>query len=248
MSGVIGASYVAPETAYLPFNGTTNIGFIDNGATGYTTQYALVLKMAALPATNAGWPVPGHLSYSGAGPIWNNVTEASQLQNASPTQHRHVGFTTVGGINTNRSSGGISQCSGAQVHMIGRDLTANTTRIRIIKASDQTVFWGPADAATNEDSTPDDIIIGGYGNPDGTLNSSPCDLRLVSVVFLDTIPSDALLQAYAAPTCRDARPIFGSSIKGYWAAAQTVGSATPPLVGSASLALTGLTRSDLVAF
>lgn len=236
-----------PEQHALVHDGLVDITHIAGGATGYSTQYALVIKMATLPATNAGWPVPGHLSYSGAGPIWNNVTEASQLQNASPTQHRHVGFTTAGGLNTNRSSAGLGQCSGAQVHMIGRDLTANTTRVRIIKASDQTVFWGPADAATNEDSTPDDIIIGGYGNPDGTLNSSPCNIQFIAAVFLDALPADALLQAYAAPSCRDARTVFGSALKGYWVPSlMTPANTIAPLVGTATATCNGPTRSDLV--
>lgn len=236
-----------PEQHALVHDGLVDLTVIPGGALGYSTQYALVIKMATLPATNVGWPVPGHLSYSGAGPIWNNVTEASQLQNASPTQHRHVGFTTAGGLNTNRSSGGLGQCPGAQVHMIGRDLTANTTRVRVIKASDQSVFWGPADTATNEDSTPDDIIIGGYSNPNLTLNSSPCDIALVAVCMFWSIPADDLLQKYAHKKARDARVIFGSALKGYWVPSlMTTANTIPALVGTATATCNGPTRSDLV--
>lgn len=239
------ADAAAPEQHYLPFDGVTDFAYADAGATGYTTQYAVVLKMATLPTTNAGWPVPIHLSVSSASPWANNVTDSDQMPAGAPNQHRHVGVTTAGAVSFTRVN--VGQCAGAQVHMLGRDLTANTARMRVIKASDQSVFWGPADAATTQDSAPDDICIGGYLNPGLTRNSSPCDLQLIAVVFLDSIPSDADLQLYADPDCRDARPIFGSSIKGYWAASSAVGSSIPALIGTAPVTLSGPVAGDLVA-
>lgn len=239
---------LAPERHYLPFKSdSSTIAKIVGGILGYGTEYAVGVKMATLPATDAGWPVTIHLNDPAASPIWNNVTDASQLQNASPIQHRHVGFTTAGGLNTNRSSGGIGQCAGAQVHAIGRDLTANASWIRIIKSSDQSLFWAPSDAATNQDSVPQDIIVGAYANPDGSLNSGPCNIQLISVVAFHSRPSDALFQAWAHPDCHDARPIFGSALKGYWPVSGMVGASVPALVGSAAMACTGLTAADLVA-
>ena len=235
------------ERHYLPFNGTTNIARIVGGMLGYSTQYALVLKMAALPATNAGWPVPGHLSNSAATPFGNNITDVMQLKNAAPPDYRHVGLTTAGAINYDRETGATGQTTGAQVHMVARDNTANLARARVIKASDQSVFWAPADAATTQDSAPDDIIIGAYANPNGSLNSGPCDLQLVAVLAFWSIPSDALLQAYSAPSCRDARTVFGSALKGYWVASGAVGSSIPALVGTPPMALTGVTASALVS-
>ena len=240
----VGAGYVAPEQHYLPFNGTTNIAKIVGGILGYSTQYSLVLKLATLPTTTADWPIIAHLSYSG-NVFAGNVTDYVQLQGGA-ILHRHAGITLAGGTNYARAT--ASQCPGAQVQMFGRDLTANLARVRIVKSSDQSLFWAPGDVATAEDSTPDDIIIGGLGNPNGTLNSSPCDVQLVAVLAFHSLPSDALLQAYASPTCRDARPIFGSALKGYWPVSSMAGSSVPALIGSASMACTGLTASNLVAY
>lgn len=236
---------LAAERHYLPFNGTTNISRIVGGILGYTTQYAVVLKMARLPTTDAGWPVIAHLNQSGNAFV-GNLTDYDQVQDSTPDTHRHAGITVAGGTNYARAS--AAQVSGAQVHMIGRDLTANTARIRVIPSSDQSLYWAPADAATSEDSAPDDIIVGGLANPNGTLNSGPCDVWLVAVLAFWSLPADALLQAYAAPTCRDARPIFGSALKGYWPVSGMVGTSVPALVGSAAMACTGLTAASLVAW
>lgn len=242
---------VDPERHALQFDGLVDIAYVQGGATGYGTTYALVLKMATLPTTNAGWPVPGHLSVSAAGVFPNNVTEAWQLQAGSPNQYRHVGVTSAGAVSFSRTSGGAGQSAGAQVHLIGRDTAANLARARIVKASDQSIFWGPTDAATSEDSAPDDIIIGGYGAPNRTLHSSPCDILFVALVFLDIIPTDADLQAYSAPTCRDARSIanWAGHIKSYICASSLLPGDTSiaALVGTPPLTLVGPAYSDLVS-
>lgn len=242
-AGQLGAVSV-PEQHYLPFDGAADFAYADGGATGYTTTYAVIVKMATLPTQTAAWPIIVHLSNS-ARAFTPSITDADQMQAAAPNLHRHLGVTAAAGVSFNRVS--TAQCAGAQVHMLGRDLAANTARVRVIKASDQSVFWSPADAATSEDSAPDDICIAAYLNSNLTYNSSPCDLQLIAVVFLDSIPSDADLQLYADPDCRDARPIFGSSIKGYWAASSAVGSSIPALVGTAPITLSGPVAGDLVA-
>jgi len=234
---------VDPERDYLPFDGVTDFAYADGGATGYTTAYALIIKIATLPTTTAAWPVLVHLSRSASSFI-ANATDYLQLQDAAPDLHRHRGINLAAATNYERSSAG--QCGGAQVQMLARDMTGNLARVRVIKASDQSVFWAPADVAAPEDSTPDDIFVGGLGNPNFTLNQAPCNIQLIAVVFLDAIPSDADLQLYADPDCHDARPIFGSSIKGYWCASSAVGSSIPALVGTAPLTLSGPTASDLV--
>ena len=236
---------LAAERHYLPFNGTTNIARIVGGILGYTTQYSMVLKMARLPTTDAAWPVIAHFNQSGNA-SFGNVTDYDQLQDSAPDIHRYAGITVAGG--TNYAAASASQVSGAQVHMLGRDLTANTVRFRVVKSSDQSVFYAPADAATVEDSAPDDIIIGGLANPNGTLNSAPCDVWLVAVLAFHSFPADALLQAYSAPSCRDARPIFGSALKGYWPSSGMAGSSVPALVGTPPMACTGLTAAALVSW
>lgn len=236
-----------PEQHALVHDGLVDITHIAGGASGYSNEYALVLKMASLPTTNAGWPVPGHLSNSSASPFANNVTDAVQCKNASPPCYRHLGLTTAGAVSFDRETGATGQAAGGQLHMSARDLVANLVRVRVVVASDQSLFWAPADAATSQDSSPDDICIGGYLNPNRTLNSGPCDIALVAVCMFWSIPADDLLQKYARKKSRDARVIFGSALKGYWVPSlMTPANTIAPLVGTATATCNGPTRSDLV--
>lgn len=236
-----------PEQHALVHDGLMDFTVIPGGALGYSTQYALLLKMAALPTTNAAWPSPGHLSVPSASPWPNNLTDISQLRNAAPSDYRHVGLTTAGATSFDRGTGGAGQATGGQLHLLGRDLTANLVRVRVVVASDQSLFWAPADAATSQDSAPEDIAIGAYINPNLTLNSSPCDIALVAVCMFHSIPADALLQKYAHKKARDARIIFGSALKGYWVPSlMTPANTIAPLVGTATATCNGPTRSDLV--
>ena len=243
-AGLMNGAAAAPEQHYLPFDGLVDYAYSDGGATGYSTQYALIVKISTLPTQTAASPFIAHLSDS-AVVFVANLTDIDQMIDAATDTYRHAGYTLASGINYDRAS--TSQCAGAQVHMLGRNMTDNTARVRVIKASDQSVFWGPSDVSATQDRAPDDICLGALCNPNLTFNSKPCDIRLVAVVFVDAIPSDADLQLYAAPTCHDARPIFGASIKGYWAASSAVGSSIAALVGTAPITLSGPVAGELVA-
>lgn len=72
----------------------------------------------------------------------------------------------------------------------------------------------------------------------------------MSAVVLHSVPTDVQLQTYAAPTCRDARDVWGSELPWYWTASRLLGggSPVPPVCGTAPLTLVNLSSADLVAF
>lgn len=239
---------LAAERHYLQFPGSASIGFIDGGATGYTTAYALVVKMAAAVPTSAGWPQYAQLVNASL-VDYRYRTDSLRIRDGSPLQHYFRGVKDADGTdNYVVASGGLGVCAGAQVHCIGRNLGTNAVAARVIRSSDQAVFYS-ADTTAAEDSSPDTIAVGGTIKGDNTISGDAAyaAIQLIAAVFLDAVPSDALLQAYAAPSCHDARLIFGSSIKGYWAASSAVGSSVPALVGTVPMALTGVTAAALVS-
>lgn len=248
MADDIGWDYVPPENHYLQFNGTTDFAYADGGATGYTTAYAMVVKMADAVPTSAGWPQYAQLVNTST-VDYRYRADSLRIRDGSPLQHYFRGIKVADGAdNYLAASAGLGVCTGAQVHCIGRNLGTNAVAVRVIKASNQTVFYS-ADTTAAEDSSPDTVAIGATLKGDNTVSADAAyaAIKLVSVVFLDAVPSNALLQAYAAPTCRDARPIFGSSIKGYWTASTLAGSSIAALVGSVPITCNGPVVGDLVA-
>lgn len=237
------------ENHYLQFNGTTDFAYALNGALGYLTEYMVLVKAADQAPTSAGWPCIAHLNNSAVA-FPGSLMGWMQHKNASPIDYRHGGLTPSGTFNFDHESGVLGQTSGPQLYAIGRNHATSTARARVIKSTDGSIFWGPADAAAAQDSSPTDICVGAFLTDDLTFSSGPCALKLVAVCFLVSIPTDAQLQAYALSSCKDARAIFGTSLYGYYTASMLVGSSIMNLGRSplaVPLTLVGPTAADLVA-
>ncbi len=233
------------EQHYLAFDGVANFAYADGGASGYSTAYALVVKIADLPPTTAAWPPVAHLSNSSAGAFTRNLTDVVQLKDDAVDMYRHVGLKLDNSVNYNHES--ASQAAGAQVLCAARNLATDTARARVVRSSDGLLFWAPADEAAAEDSAPDDVVVGGF--TDAALVAQAtffCAVKLIAAVFLDKVPTDAELQAYAATS--DARLVWPTAILGYWPASLANGTEIPNLAGTAPLTLAGgLTSAALVA-
>jgi len=239
-----------PERDYLPLDGVADRLYSDGALAGYTTQYAMVTKVAA--TVNSGpdnyishLSVPGNTSPAGA-----NLSDVCGRRRVGLQYYTIHGATAAAGGNYGRRSDtdALVAVNTAATYAVARDLTANTARGRII-GSDGTIRWTFADQAAAEDSAPEDLIIGCATDHlfvpyAGTYYA----IGWVATVLLKTVPTNAQLQAYAAGA--DARKAFGSDIVWYATASGLRGAGSGPilpLVGTAPLVSVGLVEADLVA-
>lgn len=212
------------------------------------TAYALVLKLAT---------TAGNVAFGGVG-ILSDPTRTTAYRNsvdnlqttATSSRHRHTGIAASGASNYGRDQSSGSGATGAHVQCAARDLAGNLARVRVI-SDDGTTVWAPADAATVEDSAPRDVHLGAFLDYQFAAPTLHTSIRLVAALVLHAVPTDAELAAYAAPTCRDAREVWGQSIPWYCAASALEGQGSgpiPPVTGTANLTLVNLSSADLVGF
>lgn len=251
----VGGAVLPPERDYLLFDGTTSFAYADGGAVGFTPatgSYSLVTKVFATPNSGADSYMT-HLSNPlNVAPAGANITDVLRRVISTGQRYSIIGLTSAGANNYARASNseGVTAVNTPAVYMLGRDLTANTARGRVVGA-DGVIRWTFTDIAVLQDSVPQDVIWGVAANHlfvpfAGTYYGISW---VATLVFYDYTPSDAELQAYALPTCQDAREIWPTRSFSYWTATRLRGRGAgpiPPVRGLAPMTLVGLDDNDLV--
>lgn len=242
---------LAPERHYYPLDGLAERIRVVDARAAASGDYCLVIKVQG-PNAVQNFGYIGHLSDpAGAGPpTYGNLTDGlSSLSTSS--RHRAAGIQLLGASNY-----GVQQSSGngaAQRHvqMLGRNLTTNLARARVIDRAG-TSIWAPADQATVQDSDPRTISIGAVVGPDGSSPTLFAAYNFVAAVLLPIAwTTDVLVAQYASDTCHDARDVWGASaITWYGTATGLLGQGTGPLlptVGTAVGVCSGMNASKLVS-
>ncbi len=238
------------EQHYLQFNGAFDFATAVGAALGYSTQYALVVKLAGHVSLTANWAFVSHLSDPVPAAAFGNITDYQQIP--GDDRYRFGGLKTDGSSNYTFDSAIGTQLNEPQLLVVARNMSSNTARARVVKIADQSVLWSPADAVAVVDSVPQDVVIGTLVDKDLvpiTSVTAPyffSDIKLVAALILKTVPTDTQLQAYAK--LRDARPVFSTDIISYYAASKVSGTEIPNLgPNGVPLTLHGPAAGDLVA-
>jgi hypothetical protein len=240
----------APERDYLQLDGVADRLYSDGAMAGYTTQYAMVTKVAGMVNSGADSYI-SHLSIPGnTTPAGANISDILRRQLVGSQYYAINGLTAAAGTNYSRRSDAdaLVAVNTAATFAVGRDLTANTARGRIV-GRDGTIRWTFADQAAAQDSAPEDLIIGCATDHlfvpyAGTYYA----IQWVASVLLELVPTDAQLQAYAAGN--DARKVWPTGIIWYATATGLRGAGAgpiTPIVGTAPLVSVGPVEADLVA-
>jgi hypothetical protein len=250
MTAGVGENPLAPERHALQLDGVVDRMYAPGVRAGTGTQYTLITKVSSVPASGADnyismLSVPSNTNGTGG-----NLSDGMTRRLVGSQMYYITGLTSVSTGNYARRSDAdaVTAVNTAAIYMIGRDLTANTARGRVVGA-DGVVRWNPVDIATVQDSQPLDLVIGCAANHlfvpfAGTFYA----IRWVASLLLRIIPTDARLQAYAQGS--DARLVFTpAEIEWYATASRLLGEGSGPIVpvvGSAHLTLAGPTSADLV--
>lgn len=241
----------APERHYYPLDGLAERIRVVDARAAASGDYCLVIKVQGPNATQ-NFGCIAHLSdpAGAAAPTYGNFTDGlSSLSTNS--RHRAAGLQLLGASNYGVQQSAGSGAAQRHVQMIGRNLTSNLARGRVIDRAG-TSIWAPADQATVQDSDPRTISIGAIVGPDGSSPTLFAAYNFVAAVLLPIAwTTDVLVAQYASDTCHDARDVWGASaITWYGTATGLLGQGTGPLlptVGAAVGVCSGMNASKLVS-
>lgn len=248
-AGLMGRKQTAPppEQHYLQFTAaSSDYAYATGVLAGYTDAVALLIKVAGRPdAADGTFPHPFIAQRSDVANDLGTLCLDSYI-NATANQHFWQGFTAAGAGNF--ASGAFTTGDVAQVRSMAHDLAGNAVECRAIACADGAVL-ATYSAGSVADRDPDSIVLAGYITtwPTVVVGNSYCDLKLVSVLALKVMPSDADIGAWAQGG--DARAVWdeATEIIGYWVASSISGATLPALVGADPITLVGPTAADLVA-
>lgn len=229
----------APEQHYLPFNGTTGLGFAAGLFSGITNTYTIAAKFAQ-PMEDGG---AGDGAYFSAGGPGASASTQSRYDDAyrpgnTGTDGYWLGYTDAG-VHYNVGFVPASIPAGECIIAIKR--TATHAKLRVISGG--AVHYSNDVACAVH--VPDHLAIAAACGVNGVAFTQRAPADFISSLVSSAEVSDAELIAWAA--ARDARPHV-SGIKSYHVASQAVGASISDLgANGVAMALTAASASDLVA-
>jgi hypothetical protein len=241
----------APERHYLPFDGLVDRAYAQAVRVAGGTEYALVTKVANTGVSGADnylahLSVPGNTSPAGA-----NISDVTRRVISTGQRYSVIGLTAAGATNYSRASvsDAVAAVDTGAVYMVGRNLTTNLARGRVVGA-DQAIRWTFADLAAATDTEPLDVCIGAaLSHAFSPFAGTYYAIGWVASLVLRIVPTDAQLQAYAATN--DALSVWSlDQIDWYATASGLLARGSGPIVprvGASLLNCVGPTEADLVS-